>query len=258
DGDTIFVHLGDDRAGRLFAADLRTGEEKWGWDGQGPGYASPFMLEIGGVRQFITFATTDLLAFDPGTGELLWKRYYPDKWRENIVDPVVVGERILISDYENGTLSLWPSRGEDGWKVTDHWHNQELTQRMASPVTDGKWVYGLSNRKKGQLFVLDPETGEVVWEDKGRGGSNATLNLVGSYLVVTTTAAELKVFKRGDGSLEALATYEVAPSPVWAQPAWLGDGLLVKDERHLSRLAITEAKAEPAEAAAPASTKPSR
>ncbi|MEO1368448.1 MAG: PQQ-binding-like beta-propeller repeat protein, partial [Acidobacteriota bacterium] len=175
--------------------------------------------------------------------------------RENIVDPVVVGERILISDYENGTLSLWPTRTEKGWKVTDHWQNPELTQRMASPVSDGRWVYGLSNRKKGQLFVLDPENGEVVWEDQGRGGSNATLNLVGPYLVVTTTEAELKVFKRGDGALEAVTTYEIAPSPVWAQPAWLGDGLLVKDERHLSRLAIADAKQKPAEANPPASAR---
>jgi len=48
DGGVVFVHLGDDRAGRFFAADLRTGKELWGWEGQGPGYASPLLLEIDG------------------------------------------------------------------------------------------------------------------------------------------------------------------------------------------------------------------
>ncbi|MEM8932558.1 MAG: PQQ-binding-like beta-propeller repeat protein, partial [Acidobacteriota bacterium] len=247
DGDTVYIHLGDDRAGRLFAADLRTGEERWAYDGQGPGYASPFMITIDGVRQFVTFATTDLLAFDPATGELLWNRHYPDKWRENIVDPLVVGERILITDFENGTLSLWPKRTDDGWVVEDHWHNKELTQRMASPVTDGKLVYGFSDKRKGQLFVLDPANGKVVWSDKGRGGENVTMTIAGEWLFVLTTGAELKVFARRGQALEEVERYEIASSSVWAQPAWLADGLLVKDERHLARLALV-ADPEPATA----------
>ncbi len=236
---TVYVHLGDDRAGRFFAADLRTGKEKWGWEGQGPGYASPFWIEIEGQPQVVTFATTDLLSFDPETGDLLWNRHYPDKWRENIVDPLVVGQRILISDFENGTLSLWPRKTDKGWVVEDHWHNKELTQRMASPVTDGKTVYGFSNRRKGQLFALDPESGKVLWEDEGRGGRNAVLTLVaGGWLLISTTDAELKVFRLEGKALEEVKRYEMAASEVWAQPAWLQDGLLVKDLRHLTRFAL--------------------
>ena len=244
---TIYVHLGDDRAGRLFAADLRTGEEKWGWEGQGPGYASPLMLEIDGVRQFVTLATVDLLSFDPETGELLWSRPYPDKWRENIPSPLVVGERILIADYKNGTLALWPKKTDDGWVVNDLWHNQELTLRMSTPVTDGERVYGFSDRRKGLLFALDPETGKVLWEDEGRGGENAVLAMAGKWLLVADTGAELKVAKWEEGALKEIRTYQVADSPVWAQPAWLTDGMLIKDERHLTRFSL----AAPAPAPAP-------
>ena len=244
---TVYAHLGDDEAGRFFAADLRTGQERWGWDGQGPGYASPLWLEIEGQPQVMIFATTDLLSFDPKTGDLLWSRPYPDKWRENIVDPLVVGQRILISDYENGTLSLWPKKTTQGWVVEDHWHNKELTQRMASPVTDGQRVYGFSNARKGQLFALDPESGKVLWEDKGRGGSNAVLTLAGDWLLVSNTNAELKVLRWQEKALEEVVTYEIATSEVWAQPAWLRDGLLVKDLRHLTRFAMV---AEPRQAKA--------
>ncbi len=234
----VYAHLGDDRAGRFFAADLHTGKEKWGWEGQGPGYASPFWIEIDGASQVVTFATTDLLGFDPRTGDLLWSRPYPDKYRENIVDPLVVGERILISDYENGTLSVWPKKTDKGWVVEDHWHNKELTQRMASPVTDGERVYGFSNRRKGQLFALDPETGKVLWEDEGRGGTNAVLTMAGDWLLVSNTDAELKVLRWKNQALEEAARYEVATSEVWAQPAWVQDGLLVKDLRHLTRFVL--------------------
>ena len=252
----IYMHLGDDRAGRLFAADLRTGEEIWAYDGQGPGYASPLMLDIDGTRQLIVFATIDLLGFDPADGRLLWKRPYLDKWRENIPTPLVVGKRIVIADYVNGTLSLWPKKTDKGWRVEDHWQNKELTQRMSSPVTDGERIYGFSDKKKGQLFVADPATGEVIWSDVGRGGQNAVLTLAGKWLLVSSTTGELKVATWEKDALNVVKTYEIADSEVWAQPAWLTDGMLIKDLKHLTRYswdAPAEAapsgdKAEPAAA----------
>ena len=254
DDGVVFVHLGDDHAGRFFAADLRTGEELWGWEGQGPGYASPFLLEIEGKRQLITFATTDLLSFDPASGEVLWSRPYPDKWRENIVTPLVIGERIVISDFENGTLSLWPKKTTDGWQVEDHWHNTELTQRMATPVTDGEVMFGFSDRRKGQLFVLEPATGSVLWEGEGREGDNAVLAMAGDYLLVTDTEAVLRVLRWDGEALAEVQRYEIADSATWAEPGWLDDGLLVKDVRHLSRLALATPPSPEAEASEPATT----
>ena len=234
----VYSHLGDDRAGRLFAADLRTGKEKWSWDGEGPGYASPLMLEIDGVRQLVTFATVHLLSFDPETGEKLWQREYLDKWRENIPTPLVVGKRIVISDYVNGALSLWPKKTDKGWVVEDQWHNAELTQRMASPVTDGERIYGFSNRRKGQYFAQDPATGKVLWQDEGRGGQNSVLTMAGEWLLAVSTASELKVGRWHDDALVWEKTYSVADSPIWAQPAWLEDGMLIKDAKHLTRFTL--------------------
>lgn len=231
----LYAHLGDDRGGRFFAADLHTGEELWSWDGQGPGYASPLMVDIGVDRLLVTFATTDLLAFDPKDGTLLWSRPYPDKWRENIPTPLVVGSRIVISDYVNGTLAVWPKKTDDGWVVEDLWHNAELTQRMASPVTDGERIFGFSNKNKGQLFAADPVTGKVLWQDEGRGGENAVLTLAGPWLLVSGTDGNLKVGRWEKGALSLVKTYEIAQSAVWAQPAWLEDGMLIKDTEHLIR-----------------------
>lgn len=238
DDGVVYVHLGDDRGGRLFAADLHSGEELWGWEGQGPGYASPIMLTIDGQRTLVTLATTHLLGFDPANGELLWERPYADKWRENIVTPIVIGQHLIISDYQNGTLSVWPERTADGWNLVDQWHNEELTQRMSSPVSDGKLLYGHSNRNKGQLFILDPANGEVLWQNEGRAGEHAVLTLANDLLLVTNTDAELVVYATGANQLRPLETYSIADSPVWSHPAWLQHGLLVKDAQHLSRLAL--------------------
>lgn len=234
----LYAHLGDDSGGVLFAADLMTGTVAWSWDGQGPSYTSPILVEVGDTRQLVTMGTVDLLGFDAGSGELLWRRPFPDQWNQNIVTPLPVADRILFADVENGTLAVRPTRGEAGWSLAELWSDKELTQYMASPVTDGKLVYGFSNQRKGQLFALDPATGKVFWQDEGRGGRNATLTLAGKWLLVTSNEAELRVFERDESSLRPVKRYELAPSETWAPPAWLPDGLLVKDATHLARLSF--------------------
>ena len=245
DGGTLYAHLGDDTGGRLFAADLRTGEEKWGWTGQGPSYTSPMLIEVGGAAQLVTLGAVDLLGFDPKDGRLLWRRPFPDEWNQNIVTPLAVGEKIIFADLENGTLAAWPRPVPDTengtpWTLEELWLDKELTQYMASPVTDGKWWYGFSNRQKGQLFVADPADGKVQWQGEGRGGRNATLTLAGDWLLVSNTDAELRVYRRKGSSLELVRTYEIADSAVWSHPAWVKDGLVIKDSQHLIRWRLAE------------------
>jgi hypothetical protein len=58
---------------------------------------------------------------------------------------------------------------------------------MSSPILDGGFLYGFSNRRKGQLFCLEGATGKVRWTTEGRGGQNASLVSAGQDLVVLTT-----------------------------------------------------------------------
>ena len=50
---------------------------------------------------------------------------------------------------------------------------------MSTPVLEGRPLYGLSHRKKGQLFCLDAATGKTVWLSEGRQGDNAALVAAG-------------------------------------------------------------------------------
>ena len=234
----LYAHLGDDSAGVLFAADLRTGEVEWSWDGQGPSYTSPMIFDIGGTRQLVTMGSVDILGFDAASGELLWRRPFPDEWNQNIVTPLWVEDRLLLADVENGTLALRPTKTDGGWELEELWSDKELTQYMASPVNEGEFVYGFTNQRKGQLFVLDPKTGDVLWQDEGRGGRNATLTVAGPWLLVSSSDAHLRIFERKESSLRLAKQYELAPSPTWAHPAWLADGLVVKDAKHLARLSF--------------------
>jgi len=46
DGELLFAPFGGHHAGTLAALDLKTGEPRWGLDGDGPGYASPVVADL--------------------------------------------------------------------------------------------------------------------------------------------------------------------------------------------------------------------
>ena len=54
DAGHVIFHVGGNDKGSLTAFDLNTGAVVWSWSGDGPGYASPMVATIDGVRQIIT------------------------------------------------------------------------------------------------------------------------------------------------------------------------------------------------------------
>ncbi len=50
----VIVHLGGHNSGALTAFDANSGAVKWQWADDGPGDASPIVVDIGGTRQIIT------------------------------------------------------------------------------------------------------------------------------------------------------------------------------------------------------------
>ena len=45
DGSNVIVHVGGHNSGALTAFDVRTGDVKWSWNGDGPAYGSPIVAD---------------------------------------------------------------------------------------------------------------------------------------------------------------------------------------------------------------------
>lgn len=230
----LIVHLGDDRRGWVIAFDQETGNEKWKWEGDGPGYASPIIADSEGARQFITLTDKSVIGIAVDTGRLLWKLPFPDEWNENIVTPVAHGNNLIISSVRQGTRAIRISKERDQWKAVEVWRNPKLAMYMSSPVLDGDFVYGLSHFRKGQFFCLDARTGETMWTTDGREGANASLLDAKNVLFMLTSDGDLIVANKSAKAFEQVARYTVADSSTWAHPVVLGRQILVKDESNLT------------------------
>src|SRR2546428_3406580 len=71
DRGTVIFHVGGHNQGALTAFDAATGEVKWSWSGDGPAYASPLVVELGGVRQVVTVTQQKVVDVAADTGALL-------------------------------------------------------------------------------------------------------------------------------------------------------------------------------------------
>jgi outer membrane protein assembly factor BamB len=234
DSGLLIVHVGDDRQGWVIAYNAATGEEQWRWEGDGPGYASPIIAELGGERQIVTLTDKSVIGIAVASGKLLWKLAHPDQWNENIVTPVLYGQTLIISGVRQGTQAVKVTRTGEGWKTTQLWHNQKLSMYMSSPVLDGDLIYGLSFQRKGQFFCLDAATGEVRWTTEGRDGQNASLLQASKEMFLLTSDGDLIVAYKNSQGFEPIARYKVADAATWSHPVILGRRILVKDASALT------------------------
>lgn len=234
DKGSVIVHLGDDRKGWLIAFEAATGKELWKWEGDGPGYASPIIAELEGVRQIVTLTDKSLISIAAETGKLLWRFPHPDEWNENIITPVLYQKSLIISGVRQGTRAIKVAKEGSGWQVSQLWHNPKIAMYMSSPVLDGDYLYGLSALRKGQFFCLDARTGAALWTTEGREATNAALLHTKNFLFLLTDDAELIVAAKSLKGFEPLARYTVADSPTWSFPIILDKQIVTKDEANLT------------------------
>ena len=229
DGNAVIAHTGGFDNGAITSFDVVTGAPKWRWNGDGPGYGSPIIATIGGVRQLITLTQKLVVGVNPANGTLLWQIPFTTSFNQNAVTPIVQGDLVVFSGLNKGTTAVRVRRNGSQWAVDPVWTNDQVPMFMSSPFVNGKTLFGLSHRNRGQLFALDLATGKTLWSTPGRDGENASLVGNRSWLLVSTTNGELLVASSSSQQFREVRRYKIADAAVWAHPALAGRSIVVKD-----------------------------
>jgi outer membrane protein assembly factor BamB len=237
DGSRVIVHVGGPRNGAVSAFDAATGAVAWSWKGDGPGYASPVLAELGGTRQVVAFTESMLVGLAADSGRLLWKTPFTTGYDQNAVTPLVTPDGLLVySGLEHPVTAVRVTQRAGVWSAATAWENAEVSAYMSTPVMAAGRVCGLSHKKKGQVFCLDAATGRTVWLSDGRQGENASLVAAGTRLLVLTTDGELLVVDAAAPAFATLRRWSVASTATWAHLAVVPEGVLVKDAESLALL----------------------
>lgn len=233
----VVVQVGSDiHGGKILSLDPETGATAWEWTGPGPGYASPVLVNLGGVTHLITMTQESIVGLDAKTGKELWAIAFRDEWHENIVTPVWTGTHLIVSGTRQGTHAYKLEQMAGKWQAQESWKNSDVAMYMSSPVLGDGLLYGHSAKRKGQFVAVDATTGAVKWSTEGRAGEHASVLLTPGHVVFLTNSAELLIVKRATANFVVDQRYEVAKSQTWALPVLLGTDILVRDQTGLTRL----------------------
>ncbi len=228
----LIVHVGGNKEGGLTAFDPATGNQRWRWNGDGPGYGSPIVAVIGGTRQVIEPTYQNLVGVSAETGELLWKRPLKARSDVNAITPLFVnGDTIITSAVDQGIVAVKLTKQGDTWSAQDLWKNDEASFQLSNATIVGDALFGLSSVGSGTYVVIDTKTGKTIFNGTPRAANNAAFQKAGDLLIVLENDGDLFVADgKNTSSLTPTHKYKVSEAPTWSAPAISGNRLFVKDE----------------------------
>ena len=229
DGNQVIFHVGGHDKGALTAFDLNTGDVRWTWTGDGPGYGSPMIGTFGGTRQLVAITQGKLVGVDVSNGALLWERPFVSSNFTNSITPVVHGDLVIGWGHNGPMTAVRPARVNGRWTTEMVWENPDLPGRMSNAVVIRDRMFGLTSRNAGQYFLLDPKTGKTLWLSEGRQARQAALQFAGDLAFSLEEDGELVVMRVGASTAEPVRRYKLTDVETWTQPVIAGNRVFVKD-----------------------------
>lgn len=225
------AHLGGQGNGALIAFDLASGNEKWKWADEGPGYASPALMTVGGTKQIVTLTEKSVVGIGVADGKLLWQvAFAPQGMAYNASTAIVDGQTVIFAGQGRGTKAVKIEKQGDGFAAKELWSNADLAPQFNTPVLKNGLLFGLSGR--GNFYCLNAQTGQTAWTDTTQQDNRGFGSILdaGSVLVALAPKSELIVFKPSDKEYSELARIKVAETQTYAHPVLAGNRVFVKDK----------------------------
>jgi outer membrane protein assembly factor BamB len=224
------AQLGKESDGAVVAYDLATGDQKWKWTGEGPGYASPVLVTVGDTKMVVTETAKSIVGIDLNDGKLLFQTpYAPQGMAYNAATPIIDGQTVIFCGQGRGARALKIEKQGDTYAAKEVWSNSENSVQFNTPVLKNGLLFGLSQR--GNFFCLNAGTGKTAWTDPqgGRGGFGSIVD-AGPVLLALTSKGQLTAFEPSDSQYTELANIKVSDKQTYAYPVMTANRLFVKDQ----------------------------
>jgi outer membrane protein assembly factor BamB len=187
------------------------------------------MGEVRGQWHLVFKTQAAIVGLDPRTGEKLWRIPFRVPMDNTIVTPLFVGDRLVTSDYQMG-MHAWRIEPDGAsWVARELWENRTASLFTSSPVTTAGRLVGFSHLRKGHLFVLDPDNGEISWRGQPRWGEHASLIASGDEVLVFKDDGSLFVGRVSANGFQTFRSHRLGSAMMWAHPAIVDDRIIVRD-----------------------------
>ena len=211
EGDWLILNAGS--AGT--ALQKTTGKVVWTSGQEAAGYASPMPFGAGDRRGVAIFAAKALVGVNLADGRELWRQKWLTQWDINIADPIIAGDALFVSTFDQGCALLQTSSGN----LSTVWQNRNMANHFSSCVLVDGHLYGFDGNtdKPGPEFrCLDFKTGALRWAQPGLG--LGALMAADGKLIVLAEKGELIVAEATPAAFKPIARAQVLGGKCWTTP----------------------------------------
>jgi outer membrane protein assembly factor BamB len=173
-GDSLFLTFDGYDVQYVIALDKRTGSTLWKKDRAidykttngdlKKAFGTPSLLTIDSTPQFVSPAAMATIAYDPNTGDELWKVNHGGM---NVTTPPLYGGGKLFLCTGDGGLRLLavrPGRGDITDTNIDWSVKKPLVPSRSSPILVDGLLYMVN--EAGIVSCVEAKTGELVWQER--------------------------------------------------------------------------------------------
>ena len=236
--DLLIVSCDGSDEAYVIALDKATGKTRWKRNRRYPfdqAYSTPLVIRVGERDQVVSVGAYRAAAYDPATGEEIWRVSYDDGF-SNVPRPVYGHGLVYIATgfQEPSLLAVRADGKGDVTKTHVAWRTRRGAPYTPSPLLVGSELYFINDL--GILSCLDAVTGALHWQQRVGGNHSASPIFAGGRIYflseegIATVIAPGKTFQR-------LATNQL-DGVAFASLAVVNRSILLRTASHLYRLGV--------------------
>jgi outer membrane protein assembly factor BamB len=231
DGEGVYVQAGasvaklDRTNGRLL---WRTLQDQGGMFGSA--FSSPVIATVAGKRQLIVQTREKLAGVELQTGAILWTQVVPSFRGMNILTPLVVGDSIFTSSYQNQAWLYTITAAPPGMSVSQTW-TSDARGYMSSPVVIDGHVY--LHQQNQRFTCIDLTTGQRTWTSIPFG-KYCSLVAQGNRILALDQRGILLLIEADPKQFRLIDSLKISDEETWAHLAIVGNEIFVRELHALS------------------------
>jgi outer membrane protein assembly factor BamB len=234
--------------GTIAALDAGSGEVKW----QSKSvtvpahYSSIVPTDLNGSHQLIQLTEKKVIGVDSKNGDLLWETDFPGR-TEVIPTPVVNGNNVYVTAGYGAGCKLVKIDSKN--QVDEVYANPVMQNHHGGVVLLDGYIYGFTERERGNWICQEFATGKQVWSDRSLGKGSVTYADGRLYCMeekqgtVVLVEASPKGWKEhGRFVLGSKSNQRSRSGGIWTHPVIANGKLYLRDQEFLSCYDISSEK----------------
>ena len=196
-------------------------------------FSTPHVATIQGRLQLISLGAKAAYAYNPRTGEELWR--VEERAQHSASTRPVITDKMIFWPTGFSTGQLLAARFEPNGLVKDSsivWRVKRGVSNKPSILLVGDLIYMINDT--GIATCLESATGEIVWQNRIDGEYSASPVFADGKIWVFSQDGKTKVFEPGR-TFKLLAENQLDDG-FMASPAAVGDSFYLRTKTHLYRI----------------------